>query len=380
MARIVPARPKATHAGERRLVEVLEEALDDSFLVLQRRPDDKKLVVAHPQGYLVVLVPLFGAEWRWDVDAEVFATPDGDEVDVLELLTEEAASLQKAVGNAEVRGRLLFMDLERAASGAQQPPDKVLFLDDLGSGKLLEDMKSSVGSGKEGARSPDLNGLLRSVAPQAEPFVPGKVTAAQEKWRATRGKMSSEDPGAAVNSAGAGSEREPLETQPGKPASPIQQVVPVAEPKPTSRNSKALMRMVEYCVAAVARDKPIFVAGVQVRPDDVADPQFLLPAILIAAADQWVPVVCGKGRKGGFHIKLKSNPDALLGLEVVEITPSAPFLFFIPVTHLIRSSEQDGELGLDGAVVSFARWLSKNKLDAELVEDIDIRVALSVMQ
>jgi hypothetical protein len=144
-------------------------------------------------------------------------------------------------------------------------------------------------------------------------------------------------------------------------------------------STKALVKMIELCLEQVVGPRPIFAAGVQMKPADVVKPDFLLPALLITAAEMWNPVVVRKGGTGGFHLHLARDPSALLGFKVVEVHPSAPFLFFLPISHLFRTSLlSDDECCLDSVIQIFIRWLVKNKQEADAVDDLDVRVALSI--
>lgn len=147
---------------------------------------------------------------------------------------------------------------------------------------------------------------------------------------------------------------------------------------PPQEIDRMIVRMIEACVENVLGERRIFVAGVELRSHDVAGPSFMLPAILIAAAEAWAPVVVSRDGEGGFHVRLTPDPQALLGYRVSEVTPSASLLLFLPIVNLVRKSIEGSDCNLDGAVDIFARWLKKNQLDAEIVEDIEIRVVASV--
>src|SRR3546814_806252 len=127
-------------------------------------------------------------------------------------------------------------------------------------------------------------------------------------------------------------------------------------------------------VGSALEGRPATVAGRDIRAADIADPAFLLPAILIAAAEDWAPGVASRGGQGGFLVRLAKDKEALLGYRVVSITPSAPLLLFIPVLNLIHRSVTKGECVLDGAVALFARWLRESNLDEDLMDDTRVRI------
>lgn len=141
--------------------------------------------------------------------------------------------------------------------------------------------------------------------------------------------------------------------------------------------SPNFIRMTEACVERALAGRPVSVTGIEIGPADVAGSRFLLPAILVAAAQDWaVPVVASKGQ-GGFLIRLSSDPGAILGYRVSEIDASAPLLLFLPIVNLIRRSVVGGECRLDASVDAFCRFLTRNGLDAGAMEDVDVRVATS---
>src|SRR3546814_12690363 len=85
-------------------------------------------------------------------------------------------------------------------------------------------------------------------------------------------------------------------------------------------NDKALLRLTEMCVESALDGRPATVAGLDIRAADIADPAFLLPAILIAAAEEWAPVVASRGGQGGFLVRLtkdKRSEERRVGKEGV---------------------------------------------------------------
>jgi len=149
-----------------------------------------------------------------------------------------------------------------------------------------------------------------------------------------------------------------------------------AAPRPTDPD-KSLVRMIEACVERALGGQGAWVAGVELSAADVAGPRFMLPALLIAAADKWaIPVVASKG-KGGFLIRLSPDPESILGYRVSGIDPSAPLLLFLPIVNLVRRSFSKGECDLNEMIEVFARFLRSNGLDSGAIDDVDVRVATS---
>jgi len=151
---------------------------------------------------------------------------------------------------------------------------------------------------------------------------------------------------------------------------------PASAPNPADPD-KSLVRMIEACVERALGGQGAWVAGVELSAADVAGPRFMLPALLIAAADKWaIPVVASKG-KGGFLIRLSPDPESILGYRVSGIDPSAPLLLFLPIVNLVRRSFSKGECDLNEMIEVFARFLRSNGLDSGAIDDVDVRVATS---
>lgn len=149
-----------------------------------------------------------------------------------------------------------------------------------------------------------------------------------------------------------------------------------APPAPPQINP-SLLRMIERCVERPLDGHDAWVCGVVVDASDIADPNFMLPALLIAAAEKWaIPVVASKG-KGGFLVRLSPDSNAILGYRVSGLDVSSPLLLFLPIVNLIRRSRVGGEFTLDAMVELFARFLKTNDLDSSAIADVEVRVATS---
>jgi len=149
----------------------------------------------------------------------------------------------------------------------------------------------------------------------------------------------------------------------------------LARKLPEARLDKDLLRMIEACVEKALGGKPAFVAGLEVSPGELIGPRFLLPALLVAAAQDWSIPVVASGGKGGFFIKLEKDDAAVLGYRVVGVAMSNPLLLCLPLVNLVRRSRRKGQHTLDGAVESFVRFLRRNGLDTSTLGEVDVRVA-----
>lgn len=148
-------------------------------------------------------------------------------------------------------------------------------------------------------------------------------------------------------------------------------------PAAPAQINPSLLRMIEKCVERSLGGQGAWVYGVEVDASDIAGTGFMLPALLIAAAEKWtIPVVASKGQ-GGFLVRLSPDSNAILGYRVSGLEVSSPLLVFLPIVNLIRRSRVGGEFSLDGTVEVFARFLRANDLDSGAIADVDVRVATS---
>lgn len=139
--------------------------------------------------------------------------------------------------------------------------------------------------------------------------------------------------------------------------------------------SANLLRLAEACVSKVLAGRSVWVASVEIDAKDVVSPGFMLPAILVHAAQDWaLPVVGSKGQ-GGFTMRLTPDPKSILGYKVSGVRLSSPVLLFLPIVNLVRRSFSGGECVLDDTVRRFADFLTLNGLDAGIMGDVDVRVA-----
>jgi len=139
----------------------------------------------------------------------------------------------------------------------------------------------------------------------------------------------------------------------------------------------SVVRMTEACIDRALDGSYAWVAGIEIAAADVAGPRFLLPAILVAAAERWALPVAASGGKGGFEIGLVQDDGAVLGYRVTNIRASAPLLLFLPIVSLVKGSFRKGECHLDDVVRSFARFLRRNGLNSSAIEDVDVRIVAS---
>jgi hypothetical protein len=360
MARIVPAKPLAHDQA----VLALESSLEDDFIILQRTPVPGFILIAHPELGLCALACI-GGERHWDADAEAW---DSAEPLELKVAIERAAEpfVQAPVG-------VVAFLFETPRGSANQTTDGIVFLDEEDRlAKMVRiALQSSVPVGENG-----INALIAGMSPGASSYARGEVPEAQKRWR-DAGRPVAAGPSPAV--------RQGLKETATAPASPTVAapsiIADVPYGKPDLKDDDPLILLLRQVVETTARDIPMFVSGCRVYPTEVTETSWFLPALLVSAAEDWAPVVVSKNGKGGFHIRLRTDPDAMLGYRIVALEPSAPLLLVLPVINRIRGAIktlENGteEISLNETVKVFQRWLDKHQLSSESMGDIDLRIAL----
>lgn len=140
--------------------------------------------------------------------------------------------------------------------------------------------------------------------------------------------------------------------------------------------------MLRRAVEVASGGRSFYVRGIEITADEITEPDFLLPAVLVVSAINWAPAVITKGGTGGFRIHMESDEESILGYRVTRIEPSAPLLLLLPVVDMVIRSVEKGDDGsevieMDNTIKRFAYWLAANKLNTSAVLDIDLRVILS---
>lgn len=148
----------------------------------------------------------------------------------------------------------------------------------------------------------------------------------------------------------------------------------------TGRPSQPLRRLLaatEFSLAKALADAPIVCFGHEMTIADLVDPHYLLPALAIAAAEDWRMPTRRKTNGTGFRISLEPDPATLLGYRLTDIRPAIPFTALAPIVSTAMRSKEGDEYCLDDLVGQFGRWLKKNNMDAAVLDDVEERVATS---
>jgi hypothetical protein len=385
MARIVPAKPKMSTPTGQALVTVLQGSLPDTHILFQGLgPSEAVLLMAPDQRALVIQLVEGGTEL--DLDGREILTNDGAiDIDALH------ASLTQALLPLGV----VDADFSLLLSEASFPKGDVALGGAAGKGQS----SATDGNGEmdlaAGTETVDtINRVLQAFAEGSSEYKPGTITAAQQRWR--------EDlhSGAwTVGQSGPALPRTPEVTAPqddiewDAPSAEAGQQSEVTRPvavrrrfeaislnETSPRRVKYLEAMVTACVRNIAAGQPIFSSGVEIDPSFVGGPDALLPALLIAAAENWTPVVVKMGGIGGFDIRLHRDPESLLGFRVADIITSSPTVLFMPLAHAFHSTKVGEEFILDDIVGVYYRWVQKYGLENIELEEIDLKIALRVIE
>ncbi|TLX16904.1 hypothetical protein [Rhizobium sp. MHM7A] len=137
-----------------------------------------------------------------------------------------------------------------------------------------------------------------------------------------------------------------------------------------------LMKMIQGAIAKVTEGKRIFAGGPEVSVEEVVMPEFLLPAVLLAAAENWTMPVAAQQGKGGFVVHMKADDSAVLMFRVSHIEVSSPLLLMLPLVDVIRRSKRGGEYILDECITRFGNFITGH-LTPELETSLELRIATS---
>lgn len=136
-------------------------------------------------------------------------------------------------------------------------------------------------------------------------------------------------------------------------------------------------RMIRVSVEKALAGRKAWLAGVEIDEDDFAAPNFLLPALLVAAAQKWTAPVLAKKGQGGFKITMHRDRLAVLGYKVSSVDFASPLFLFVSVVDVIRRSFRNGECVMDQVVQEFSDYLARNKLDNSDLEDLEANAAVN---
>jgi hypothetical protein len=140
--------------------------------------------------------------------------------------------------------------------------------------------------------------------------------------------------------------------------------------------SPMILTVIETAVRKIIGDTPIMAGGSSVEIEEIAAPEFLLPAILVAAMQTWAIPVAGRKGRGGFTVDLSADSSAVLMYRVSGIETSSPLLLFLPVINIIRRQKRAGEFILDDCIERFGNFMTTNNLNPDFLQDMSVNIAL----
>jgi hypothetical protein len=140
--------------------------------------------------------------------------------------------------------------------------------------------------------------------------------------------------------------------------------------------SPMILTVIETAVRKIIGDTPIMAGGSSVEIEEIAAPEFLLPAILVAAMQTWAIPVAGRKGKGGFTVDLSADSSAVLMYRVSGIETSSPLLLFLPIINIIRRQKRAGEFILDDCIERFGNFMTTNNLNPDFLRDMSVNIAL----
>jgi hypothetical protein len=136
-----------------------------------------------------------------------------------------------------------------------------------------------------------------------------------------------------------------------------------------------LIRLIRGSIAEVTDGKNIYACGITVAITEVASADFLLPAILLAAAETLKLSATTRKGKGGFAFHMRADEKALLTFKVSHIEVSSPRALILSIMDVVRNSERGGEYILDDHITRFGDFVRDDlQLEPQTGEDIKIAI------
>jgi hypothetical protein len=118
-----------------------------------------------------------------------------------------------------------------------------------------------------------------------------------------------------------------------------------------------VMRLIRASIVEATDDMNIFVYGIAVGIDQVANPDFILPAVLWGASETARLSAASNPGKGGFAFHMRADVNAVLGYKVSHIEVSSPRVLVLSIVDVIRRYKRGGEFILDDLVARFGDFL-----------------------
>ena len=146
--------------------------------------------------------------------------------------------------------------------------------------------------------------------------------------------------------------------------------------EPVKTSMRKLSQLIEKCLVMTFKDAPAVMFGTEIPPHDLVQPRFLFPALLCCASEDWEltqnkEVAKGGKRVPGFSVTLQSDPGALLGTRVVDVTPGMNYIIAAAIVGLVSRYKFYQEFLLEDLLGQYGRYLLKHGLDATVIDSAE---------
>jgi len=126
---------------------------------------------------------------------------------------------------------------------------------------------------------------------------------------------------------------------------------------PAPPDLEPLVGLIRSSAEGILGERSAYLQDAEISAADIASPDGLLPAFLVAAALRWSGVVQAKGGVGGFRTYLQRRSSAPCGYVVTRIESSATLLLILPLMDALRSTLSDDTFVLNKICEDFLRWM-----------------------
>ncbi|MBO9428412.1 hypothetical protein [Sulfitobacter sp. R18_1] len=394
MARIVPAKPKLRIQAQKDILWRLQDVTSDDFIIFQNKPVAGGCIVLKP-GALALFLYITPPTSKFDPDACCIFHEDGASEDIdevaeaaLEMLASEGVALGAValIGNQITSGTSVV-----SLEDGDLPLIGMSSVEDAADGLQLDG----------GVTVGQIQAFLAKTVPGSSPYEPGTVTGSQAKLRGTKEALQVSSPRddraledeilkeIERDDVDLDEVREQIEEVEDAPVPPMAVTKPVRLPsraQPFQLNMSStkrvlhLERMIDTYLDALKRDRQLFSFGVEVESDFVTSSEGMLPALLIAASEEWTPVVVAAKGHAAFDIRMAKDPEALIGFRIVDVLVSTPSVLYMPLAHMLRKCFDGEGYVLDSVIERFGRWVQKYDLENTEIDDIGMHIALKALE
>jgi hypothetical protein len=348
MARLVPATIQSENEEFSYVLAQLEKIISDDFIIFQNILGNQNVIIGGE-----------GLNWRLvhvvlDTDEQLI------ENDRINQLPYVAKGIAEGASSMISQGILPILLLSNAGS--------TTIAGDITTFSSIEGLTASLVKNEGDTSVNDVNRVIKVLAKGSSEYVPGTITKAQVAFRKKTYEKSDE-----AEALGEYTHDDKNITSP--PKFPVKNEVIVLN-NSSAKRVKHVEDLVRSCIINLAGGDKIMSCGVDVNADFVAESDSMLPIVLAAASDKWASVVVQNSGMGGFDIRISRDPEALVGMRVIDVLVSSPFLLFMPIAHAFKQCRENDGFNMDQLIAVFSRWVEKYGLDDTVLNDIDTNTDL----